>query len=177
MLKRKTPLRAKKRWVMKARPSKKSTKRLLGGNKRRKKTPRQKAEEKLWELCKQITRKRYQNPNGGWTCYTSGQHIDEPAKCQTGHGKPKGALPLRFQYDLRNLRPQCYHANINLGGMQDIFIARLEREPEGLAFLQEACVKEDGEWKIRRDIPTMSGTDALIFLNEKIDEYTKILLG
>lgn len=139
--------------------------------KRKKKTDRQKAEEKLWELCKAIIRKKYQNFDGTWTCYTSGARLINPQDVHTGHGKPKGALKLRYQYDLRNLRPQSFNANINLGGMSDIFIAKLEREEEGLQFLQEACVKIDGRWEIRHDTPTISGTDALIFLNEKIREY------
>lgn len=173
-LKRKTPLRAYT--PLKGRRMHQDQRKPNKASKtRRKKTPRQKAEEKLWELCKAIIRKKYQNFDGTWTCYTSGQRIDEPAKCQTGHGKPKGALPLQFQYDLRNLKPQCYNANINLGGMSDIFISKLEREEEGLKFLEEACIKIDGRWEIRRDIPTMGGTDALIFLNEKIHEYEDIL--
>ena len=138
--------------------------------KRRKKTDRQKAEEKIWELCKAIIRKKYPN-----VCYTCGAHGLEGSNWHTGHGKPKGALQLRFKYDLRNLKPQCMRDNKNLGGLQDIFIAKLEREEEGLEFLKEACVKIDGRWEIRRDIPTMGGTDALIFLNEKIAEYTQIL--
>lgn len=173
-LKRKTPLRAYTPLKARKMPQVKS-KPIKVTRKRRKKTPRQKAEEKLWELCKAIIRKRYQNFDGTWTCYTSGARLINPQDVHTGHGKPKGALKLRYQYDLRNLRPQSFNANINLGGMSDIFIAKLEREEEGLEFLQEACVKIDGRWEIRHDTPTMSGIDALIFLNEKIREYEDIL--
>lgn len=137
--------------------------------KTRKRTERQKAEDQIWELCKKIIRKKY--PNNCYTCSSQGL---EGMNWQTGHGKPKGALPLRFKYDLRNLKPQCMHDNYNLGGCSDIFIAKLEREEEGLAFLTEACVKVDGVWTIRKD-QTMGGTDGLIFLKEKIKEYQHIL--
>jgi len=142
--------------------------------KRRKKTDRQKLEDQVWELCKQVTRKRYQNHDGTWTCYTSGSVIDNPKDCHTGHGKPFGALSLKYKYDLRNLRPQSYHANINLGGMSDIFIAKLEREKEGLAFLKEACVKIDGRWEIKR-IPPMGSIEAEEFLRGLIEKYKSML--
>ena len=141
---------------------------------RKKRTPRQILEDKLWEECKRIIRKRYQNDDGTWTCYTSGQRIDEPAKCQTGHGKPKGALPVRFKYDLRNLRPQCYHANIKLGGMSDIFIAKLEREKEGLEFLNESCVKIEGRWEIKDD-QTMGSIEAFEFLKSLYEKYKSMI--
>lgn len=141
--------------------------------KRKKRTERQILEDKLWEECKRIIRKRYQNEDGTWTCYTSGQHISEPAKCQTGHGKPKGALPVRFQYDLRNLRPQCYNANINLGGMSDIFVAKLEKEEEGLQFLNEACVKTEDGWRVKQN-QTMGTMEAFEFLAKLYEEYKKL---
>lgn len=153
---------------------KKRSKSILGANKRKKRTPRQILEDKLWDECKRIIRKRYQNEDGTWTCYTSGQRIDEPAKCQTGHGKPKGALPVRFKYDLRNLRPQCHHANINLGGMTDIFVAKLEREEEGLEFLNEACVKIDGRWEIKKG-QTMGSMEAFEFLQKMYEHYKSLL--
>lgn len=168
-LKRKTPLRSYTHLKARRMPQD-ARKPLKLTPKRRKKTDRQKAEEKIWELCKAIIRKKYPN-----VCYTCGAHGLEGSNWHTGHGKPKGALQLRFKYDLRNLKPQCMRDNKNFGGLQDIFIAKLEREEEGLAFLNEACVKIDGRWEIRRDIPTMGGTDALIFLNEKIREYEDIL--
>lgn len=130
---------------------------------------RKSLEKKLWELCKQIIRKRHGN-----ICYTTGQTGLTGGNWQTGHGKPKGALSLKYQYDLRNLRPQSYHANINLGGMTDIFIAKLEREKEGLEFLQEACVKIDGKWEIKR-VPLMGSTEAKLFLMQKIEEYKALL--
>jgi len=81
---------------------KNSLERQPGTKKRKKKTERQLLEEKVWEHCKRVTRLRH-----GDTCYTCGACGLEGVNWQTGHGKPKGALPLRFKYDLRNLRPQC----------------------------------------------------------------------
>lgn len=132
----------------------------------KKKTPRRKTiTDKVWELCKQITRGRYGN-----VCYTCGAHDLEGKNWHTGHGKPNGALPLRYKYDLRNLRPQCYHCNIDLGGCSDIFIAKLERESEGLEFLLEACEKTDGVWRIKQG-NTMGGKDGTLFLLALTEQY------
>lgn len=49
---------------------------------------------------------------------------------------PKGALPAFLKYDLRVLRPQCYHCNINLGGNGAIFI-ELMREREGNTYVDQ----------------------------------------
>lgn len=85
-----------------------------------------------------------------------------------------GALPLRFKYDVRNIRPQCMVCNIHRGGVTDIFIARLEREPEGLAFLQEACYRDEESraWRIRQDIPLMGSLQASQFLQDLLSEYS-----
>ena len=149
--------------------AKKRATRQIGGKKRKKKTDRKKLEKDVWELCRQITFKRYGN-----TCYTTGATGLSGMNLQCGHGKAKGALPLLYKYDLRNLRPQSFRANINLGGMSDIFIARLEREKEGLEFLQEACVKENGEWKIKHISP-MGSLQAEEFLRGLKERYTEIL--
>ena len=123
----------------------------------------------LWILCKKIIRKIYPP-----TCYTCGKTGLSGSNLQTGHGKPKGALPLKFQYDLRNLRPQCMTCNLHLGGCTDIFMAKLEKEKEGKQFLKESCVKIGGRWEIRREAP-MGSIDAWIFVNNLIEEYTERL--
>jgi len=133
--------------------------------KRKKKTERQLLEEKIWRECKRIIRARH-----GDICYTCGAYGLEGSNWQTGHGKPKGALPIRFQYDLRNLRPQCMRDNIHLGGLSDIFVAKLEHEEQGLKFLNEACIKTEEGWRIRKD-QTMGGKDATIFLRALLEEY------
>ena len=148
---------------------KKATKVRKQPNKRKGKTERRKLEDDIWELCKKIIRKRHGN-----TCYTCGARGIEGSNWQTGHGKPKGALPVRYKYDLRNLRPQCMRDNLHYGGMSDIFIAKLEQEKEGLAFLEEACEKTDGTWRIKQG-NTMGGSDATLFLKELKEKYKKLL--
>ena len=95
---------------------------------RRKKTDEKKLKEKLWELCKQITRKRYQNSNGTWNCYTCDRLIDEPSKAQTGHFIPSGTCGAFLRFDLRNLRIQDYYCNINLGGNGTEYYRRMVEE-------------------------------------------------
>ena len=75
-----------------------------------------KLQTKLWELCKQITRKKYGNE-----CYTCGKKGLESLNWHTGHFIPKGSCGGFLKYDLRNLRPQCYNCNINLGGNGALF--------------------------------------------------------
>lgn len=124
----------------------------------------------LWDLCKKIIRLKYPP-----ICYTCGKGNIQGSDWQTGHGKPKGALSLRYQYDLRNLRPQCMHCNLNLGGCSDIFISKLEREREGLEFLLEACFKTNEGWKIKqRDL--MGSLEAYKFVEDKIKEYKNLLV-
>jgi len=77
-------------------------------------------QRKLWELCKQITRKRYGN-----TCFTCERTGLEGSNFHTGHFLPKGSCGSFLKYDLRNLRPQCYNCNINLGGNGAIFARQL----------------------------------------------------
>jgi hypothetical protein len=128
-----------------------------------------KRKEKLWELCKLVIRAKYPN-----VCYTCGKPGLQGSDWHTGHGKPKGALPLRYQFDIRNLRPQCMHDNKNLGGCSDIFIAKMEREPDGLAFLQESCRYYDGQWHIRKE-ETMGSIEAREFVEKLIADYTALL--
>ncbi len=129
------------------------------------KSDRKKLEDKVWKECKRIIRNKYDN-----TCYTCGARNLEAHNLQTGHGKPKGALSIRYQYDLRNLRPQCMRCNVHLGGMSDIFISKLEKEEEGLEFLEESCTHHDGVWIIKRN-DTLGGKDATIFLQILLEEY------
>lgn len=168
---KKTPLKRKTRLKQ---VSSFKPKRKIGAKKalHKPKLPKTKTlENKLWELCKKLTRKLYPN-----NCYTCPATALVGCNCQTGHGKPKGALTMKFKYDLRNLRNQCMRCNLHYGGVTDIFIAKLEREKEGLQFLQEACVKIDGKWEIKRDSNSiLGGTEAKLFLMQKIKEYQDLL--
>ena len=153
-LKAKTPLKSQKRSKPKKRPSVRLFK------------------DKLWNEVKRITRNRWPA-----YCYTCGVPV-EGKNDQSGHGKPMGALPLRYKYDIRNIRRQCMVCNIHRGGMTDIFLARLEQEDEGLQFLNEACYldEESNAWRIRQDIPSLGGKDATIFVENLLKQYRTMYL-
>ena len=118
---------------------------------------------KLWELCKQITRKRYKNKDGTWNCFTCGRLIDGPAKAQTGHCIPSSACGAFLRYDLRNLRIQDYYCNINLGGNGSAFYKNLVEE-NGQEYVDE----------LFRDKQKIIKADEIFYQN-KINEYEKLL--
>jgi len=127
----------------------------------KKKTPAQ-LKKKLWELCKQITRARYQKSDGTWDCFTCGRLIDDPAKAQTGHFIASGTCGAFLRYDLRNLRIQDYYCNINLGGNGSSFYRNLVEE-EGQEYVDQLF--RDKQKVIKADV---------IFYQSKIDEYEKL---
>lgn len=81
-------------------------------------------QDKLWEECKRIIKLRYGNK-----CYTCGKEATGSNR-HTGHMLAKAAVGAYLKYDLRILRPQCYHCNINLGGQGAVFIENM-RNIEG----------------------------------------------
>jgi len=85
----------------------------------------------LWELCKTLTRERYGN-----TCYTCRKGPLTGSNWHTGHFITKSICSTELAYDLKNLRPQCYHCNINLSGNWPAFEARLLAE-EGQAYVND----------------------------------------
>ena len=91
--------------------------------KRKSKSDFKKLEDKVWAECKRIIRKRYPN-----TCYTCGRTGLEGANWHTGHMIAKASLGASMKYSLDILRPQCYHCNINLGGMGAVFAERMRKE-------------------------------------------------
>lgn len=122
-----------------------------------------KLKDECWELCKQITRKRYQNKDGTFTCYTCDRHIDIPAKAQTGHFIPSGSCGAFLRHDLRNLRIQDYYCNINLGGNGTEYYRRMVQEVG-----QEAVDQlfQDKQKIIKADI---------IYYTTLIENYKKLL--
>ena len=121
------------------------------------KEPISKVQRKLWELCKQIIRKRYPH-----TCYTCGQTRLTGTNLQTGHMWAKASLGAYLKYDLRVLRPQCSRCNLFLGGMGAEFYKNMLEEigPQKMAQLE-------GDRKV-----TVKAYDHYIKL---IAEYTRIL--
>lgn len=86
-----------------------------------KSSPLKKIQTALWKECKRIIHNRYQGK-----CYTCGKIVKGKNK-HTGHMIPKKYLKAYLKYDLRLLRPQCYHCNINLGGMGALFIEKMRK--------------------------------------------------
>ena len=90
-----------------------------------------KLQKLLWVECKRIIRAKYGNK-----CYTCGKQGLVGSDWHTGHFIPKGACGAFLKYDLRNLRPQCYHDNINLGGNGATFY-KLMVEREGQRYVDQ----------------------------------------
>ena len=78
---------------------------------------------KLWELCKTITRTRHGN-----TCYSCRKEGLAGSNWHTGHFIASSVCSTELRYDLGNLRPQCYHCNINLSGNWIAFEEQLLQE-------------------------------------------------
>lgn len=85
----------------------------------------------IWEHCKRIIRMKYGN-----SCYTCPKKGLSGSNWHTGHLLAKASVGGFLKYDLRLLRPQCYHCNINLGGNGAIFITNM-REIEGDEYVKQ----------------------------------------
>ncbi len=92
-------------------PLKKRAMGILGGKKRKVKSELKKLKETLWKLCREIQILRY-----GRTCYCCGAQNLEGSNCHLGHFIPSSVCSTEMRYDLDNLKPCCYHCNINLSG-------------------------------------------------------------
>ena len=127
-----------------------------------------KLKEDLWQLCKQITRKRYVLPDGTWKCFSCGSIIDAPWKCHTGHCVPDQYGGLMLRYDLRNLRPQDYGCNINLGGNGAVYLMNLRKEigDEEVDKMFELLSFKNKKFTVKEE---------RAFLEGKIEEYKKLL--
>lgn len=79
---------------------------------------------------------------------------------------PKGSLGHSLKYDLRILRPQCYHCNINLGGMGAVFYAKMLKEngKKHMSDLEKERVL-DRQAKVKAD---------WVWFENKIVEYTNV---
>lgn len=118
---------------------------------------------KLWDLCKKIIRKTYDDGNGEWNCFTCGKHIDEPHKAHTGHFIPSASCGAYLRYDLRNLRVQCYYCNINLGGNGATYYKNLVEE-KGKKYVDQ--IFKDKQISVKAD---------WVWFETKIEEYEEIL--
>lgn len=84
-----------------------------------KKSPKQ-LKASLWIYCRMLIRNKYGNE-----CYTCGQKNLDKHNWHTGHFIAKKTCGAYLKYDLRNLRPQCYNCNINLGGNGALFYQKM----------------------------------------------------
>lgn len=100
---------------------------------RRKKGEITKLKEQLWLLCRQITKARYGN-----TCYTCGRIVPDGKGMHTAHYLTSSLCSTAIRYDLRNLRPGCYHCNINLSGNWPAYHTRMERDNPGITEILKA---------------------------------------
>jgi len=126
--------------------------------KRRKKTPLQKAKDKLWELCKELTRAVY-----GHNCFTCGAWVEFP---HTGHFITDSTCSTELSYDLKNLRPQCYVCNIHKSGNWVMFEARLI-QAHGQGYIDELKERNRKTSGLKYDI---------LWYQKKIEEYETLLL-
>lgn len=125
--------------------------------KRKSRTEVAKLKDELWQLCRQIQFKKY-----GDVCYTCDKPISGSNR-HLGHFIPSASGGAFLRWDLRNLRPQCYFDNINLGGHGSEYYRRLV-EREGQEYVDQLF--RDKQKTIKCD---------KWWLMEKISEYEKIL--
>lgn len=124
-----------------------------------------KLKKDLWELCKQIIRKRYGLLNGTWLCYTSGRLIIDPRDAHTGHFIHSSLCSVELRYDLNNLRIQSYDQNINKNGNTLEYEENLIRD-HGKEYVEELK---------QRNRDTKGKSYGVVWYLNKIEEYTELL--
>jgi hypothetical protein len=87
-----------------------------------------KLKSEAWKLFSYLIKLRYSENGTDTKCFTCDSFlVIGTSNCQAGHCFPKSAYPgLYFDFD--NVRPQCYHCNINLSGNTHVFIEKLKEE-------------------------------------------------
>lgn len=125
--------------------------------KRKSKSETRKVQDKLWEICKFIVRKR-----DGNICVICGKTGLEGSGWHTGHFIPSSTCGAFLRYNLRNLHSSCYNCNINLGGNGAMFLLALEKK-YGRDFVD----------KILQDKNITTKADIIFYENEK-EKLTKI---
>src|SRR3990167_5495285 len=133
--------------------------------KRRKKSELTKLKDKLWELCKQITRAKCIKKHGRLVCFTSGKVLTFPKDAHTGHFITSSWCSVELRYDLKNLRVKSYDENINKNGNTLQFRENLIRD-HGVEYVDEL-------WQ--RNKETKGRIYPLQFFYDKIEEYQSLL--
>lgn len=129
-------------------------KRPLGRMKRRKtilsSSALEEARKRLWELCRQIIRKRYPP-----TCYTCGAPNLVGKNLHTGHCIPSSVGGVLLRYHLDNLRSQCSSCNIWKSGNSALFLRHLMDEiglenVDELIALKSKTHRADISWYLKK---------------------------
>ena len=98
---------------------------------KKKKISISKLQKLLWVECKRIIRQKYGN-----ICYSCGKTGLVGSDWHTGHFIPNSSGGAFLRYNLSNLRPQCYHCNVNLGGNGVFYYRELVRR-EGTEYVEQ----------------------------------------
>lgn len=105
-----------------------SLQRRVGVSTRKKKTHEAKLKEKLWELCKAIVRKRQENQDGSWNCYTCNVVISKPIDAHTAHFVARSLCGAGLRYSLDNLRVCCGNCNVWKSGNWPAYYEHMVQE-------------------------------------------------
>lgn len=121
-------------------------------------------ENKLWILCKEITRLKYTN-----TCFTCGKENLQGKELHTGHFLKKRILPYELKYDLRILRNQCPKCNLRGNGNEGLYAINLVKT-EGVEYL----LGIDADYNYYKTLEEMNVPEKRLFLLYKIESYKEI---
>ena len=119
--------------------------------------------KKRWKLTSKYIRLTYADPHTGMShCVTCGK-VYHYKDLQAGHFIPQ-AQGNAVKWDFRNIHPQCYRCNINLGG----------NGAEYYPFMEEVYGKE-----VINELRALSNTTVKISREEHLEviENLKQLLG
>ena len=110
----------------------------------------------LWAECRRIIRAKYGN-----ICYTCNKGDLAGGNWQTGHFITSSTCSTPMRYSLDNLRPQCYHCNINLSGNWVVYENKLKLE-KGEDFVEKLKLQNRDE---------KGGDYKSFWYIQKIEEY------
>jgi len=87
-----------------------------------------KLKKDFWKVFSLYIKLKYSDDFEHVNCFTCGARMKlGTSNCQGGHYYTKKGYPALY-FDENNVRPQCYHCNINLSGNTVIFGELLEQE-------------------------------------------------
>lgn len=126
-------------------------------------------ENRIWPLCRQITRKTYCHEDGTATCYTCGKLITDKGDMHTGHWRKKSLLSMIHKYDLRFLKIQCEGCNKWRNGEEAEYTIHLVKD-----YGADYVSKLDQEWKEAKQ-HLKGSADNRIFLQELEKKYKQMI--